>query len=79
MLRARLLLSRVLVSCSYVFISWFGFVRIWIPLMERPASPFIGEGEARVTAEETEKNEREKKASRIAGSFFSFMRAPPTL
>ena len=36
--------------------------------MGRPASPFIGEGKARVTAEEKEK----KKASRIAGSF-SFM------
>ena len=47
--------------------------------MGRPASPFIGEGKGRVTAEEKEKNEREKKASRIAGSFFSFMRVPPIL
>ena len=60
MLRARSLLSRVLVLCSCVFISWFGLVRIWIPLMGRPASPFIGEGKARVTVEEKEKNEREE-------------------
>ena len=44
--------------------------------MGRPTSPFIGEGKARVTKEEKEKNEREKKASRVAGSFFSFMRVP---
>ena len=44
--------------------------------MGRLASPFIGEGKARVIEEEKEKNEREKKASRIAGSFFSFMRVP---
>ena len=73
MLRARLPLSRVLVSCSPVSIS------LHYPdphFMERPASPFIGEGKARVTKEEKEKNEREKKASRVARSFFSFMRVP---
>ena len=42
--------------------------------MGRPASSFIGEGKAHVIEEEKEKNKREKKASRIAGSFFSFMR-----
>ena len=49
--------------------------------MGRPAFPFIGQGKARVIEEEKEKNERERerKASRIAGSFFSFMRVPPTL
>ena len=47
--------------------------------MGRPASPVIGEGKARVTEEEKEKNEREKKASRVAGSFFSLMRVPPIL
>ena len=41
--------------------------------MGRLASSFIGEGKARVTEEEKEKNEREKKASRVARSFFSFM------
>ena len=44
--------------------------------MGRTASPFIDEGKARVTEEKKEKNEREKKASRVAGSFFSFMRVP---
>ena len=47
--------------------------------MGRLASPFIGEGKARVIEEEDEKNEREKKASRVAESFFSFMRVPPIL
>ena len=69
MLRARLPLSRVLVSCSCVQFSAF---------MGRPASPFIGEGKARVTEQEKEKNEREK-ASRVARFFFSFMRVPPIL
>ena len=64
MLRARLSLSRVLVSCSCVPI---------LPNSGRPASPFICEGKAWVTEEEKEKNEREK-ASRVAGSFFSLMR-----
>ena len=73
MLRARLLLSRVLVSCSCVF-----YLVVRPPFMGRATSPFIGEGKARVTAEENEKNEREK-ASRIAGSFFSFIRVPPIL
>jgi len=44
-----------------------------------PASHFIGEGRARITTEEKEKNQREKKASRIIGSFFLFMRVSPTL
>ena len=64
MLRARLPLSRVLVLRSCVKISLF---------MGRPTSPFIGEGKVRVTEEEKEKNDIEKKASRVVGSFFSFM------
>ena len=60
-------LSRVLVLSSCVPIS---------PIMGRFASSFIGERKARVTEEEKEKNEREKKASRVAGSFFSFMWVP---
>ena len=44
--------------------------------MGRPASPFIGQGEAWVIVEEKEKNEREKKASRVTESFFSFMQVP---
>ena len=47
--------------------------------MGRPASPFIDEGKVRVIEEEKEKTEREKKASRVVGSFFSFMRVPPIL
>ena len=47
--------------------------------MGRPASPFIGEGKARVTEEEKEKNEIEKNAYRVAVSFFSFMRVPSIL
>ena len=69
MLRARMPLSRVLMPCSCVQILRF---------MGRPTSPFIDEGKARVTEEEKEKNEREKKASRVAGSF-SFMQVPPIL
>ena len=50
-----------------------------LPFHGAPASPFIGEGKARVTAEEKEKNEKEQKASRIVGSFYSFMRVLPIL
>ena len=38
--------------------------------MGRPAFPFIGQGKARVTVEGKEEKEKEKKSSRIAGSFF---------
>ena len=47
--------------------------------MGRPASPFIGEGKARVIEEEKERNKREKKTSRVDGSFFPFMRVLPIL
>ena len=73
MLRARLPLSHVLVSCSCVQIS---VSRSRSPFMGRPASPFIGEGKTWVIEEENEKNEREKKTSRAVGSFFSFMWVP---
>ena len=63
--------ARVVLLCFYLVVQ--------PPFMGRPASPFIGEGKARVTADEKEKNEREKKAFRIVGSFFSFMRVPPIL
>ena len=76
MLRARSLLNRVLVSCSYVPISSGSRS----PFMGRPAFLFIGEGKAWVTAEEEEKNEREgEKTSRVTGSFFSFMQVPSIL
>ena len=42
--------------------------------MGHPAFPFIEEGKAWVIEEEKEKNKREKKASKVDGSFFSFMR-----
>ena len=51
-LRAQSLLSRVLVSCSCIFISWFGLVRIWIPLMGLRESAGYSGGK--------EKNERER-------------------
>ena len=50
-----------------------------VAFMGRPAFPFIGQGKARITVEEKEENEKEKKSSRIAGSFFSFTRVPPSL
>lgn len=73
MLRARLPLSHVLMSCSCVQIPQIS------PFHGCPASPFIGEEKARVIEEKKENNEREKKASRVAGSFFSFMRVPSIL
>ena len=39
-------------------------------LVGRPAFSFIGQGKARVTVEGKEENEKEKKSSRIVGSFF---------
>ena len=47
-----------------------------IPFMGHPVFPFIGQGKAWVTMEGKEKNEREKKAIKTAGSFFSFMQVP---
>ena len=69
------------VSCSYADLDPIGsqWVDRSILFMGRHAFPFIGQGKARVIAEEKEKNEREKKASRVTGSFFSFMRVPPIL
>ena len=65
MLRARLPLSRVVMSCSCVKIP---------PFMGHPASPFIGKGKAWVIEEEKKKNEIERKASRITGFITSSMR-----
>ena len=41
-----------------------------VPFMGHPAFPFIVQGKARVTVEGKEEKEKEKKSSRIAGSFF---------
>ena len=72
--RARLLLGYVLV-CS----DWFEVRWIQVPFIGCPAFPFIGQGKAWVIAEGKEENEKEKKSSRIIGSFFSFMQVPLTL
>ena len=68
---------RVVLLCFYLMVR--SHADLDSPFMGRPASPFIGEGRARVTTEEKEKNQREKKASRITGSFFLFMLVPLTL
>ena len=64
--------------CSYVYLDQIGSGLDQILFMECPAFTFIGQGKARVTAEEKRRNEREE-SFRIAGSFLSFMRVPPTL
>ena len=61
--------------CSYRALV-FQIPRVQTPFMGCPAFPFIGEGKARIIEEEKVKNKTEKKASRVAGSFFSFMRVP---
>ena len=67
MLRARSLLSRVFVPCSCVFISWFGLVRIWIPLHGAPCFLFYRRREsAGYNGEKGEERERERR--RILGS-----------
>ena len=50
-----------------------------MPLVRCPAFSFIGQEKARVIVERKGKNEKEKKSSRIAGSFISFTRVPLTL
>ena len=55
------------------------FLRSRSPTKGHPTSPFIDEGKEQVIEKEKEKNKREKKVSRAVGSFFSFMRVPPTL
>ena len=49
-----------------------------MPLVGRPAFPFIGQGKARVTVKGKGENEKEKMSSKIVGSF-SFTQVPPTL
>ena len=47
--------------------------------MGRPAFPFIGQEKVRVIVEGKEEDEKEKKSSRIVGSFFSITWVPLTL
>ena len=58
------------------------FSHVLVSPMGRPASPFIGEGEGtgyRERKREKRRKAREKKASRVAASFISFMWVPPVL
>ena len=76
--------ARSLFGCVLVCSDRFG-VRVQIDAMccdapyGTPCFPFIGQGKARVIVEGKEENEKEKKSSRIVGSFFSFTRVSPTL
>ena len=86
MLRARLLLSRVLVLCSDRFkVRWVcdGSIRSGLDrcdaLRGAPCFPFYRPRESMGYSRGKEKNEREEKSFRIVGSFFSFMWDPPTL
>ena len=72
--RARSLPGYVLVYSDRFGVRW-----VRVPFMGRPAFPFIGQGKARVTVEGKKEDEKEKKSSRIVGSFFSFTWVPPTL
>ena len=80
--------SAVCLCCVLVGSRFDGFVMVRsgmasidrsIPFVGRPAFPFIGQEKARVTVEGKEENEKERKSSRIVGSFFSFTRVPLTL
>ena len=46
-------------------------------LLGRLASPFIDAGEEQITQRERGRRAKERKASRIARPFLSFMRVPP--
>ena len=50
-----------------------------MPFMGCSAFPFIGQGKARVIVEGKKEDAKEKKSSRIVGSFFSFTWVPSTL
>ena len=50
--------ARVVLLCFYLVVR--SRADLDSPFMERPASPFIGQGKARVTAEEKKKNQREE-------------------
>ena len=71
--------ARSLPGCVLVCSHRFGVRWVLVPFMGHPAFPFIGQGKAWVTVVGKEENEKEKKSSRIVGSFFSFTWVPPTL
>ena len=50
-----------------------------VPFVERPASPFIDEGEGAGYTRERERKVRRKKAPGVATPFISFTRVPPVL
>ena len=80
--RARSLPGYVLVCSDQFGVRWVRFRIDAVccdALMGCPAFHFIGQGKARVTVEGKEENEKEKKSSRIAESFFSFRWVPLTL
>ena len=72
--RARSLLSCVLMCYDRCGVRWDRVL-----FMGRSAFSFIDQGKARVTVEGKEENEKERKSSRIIGSFFSFTRVSPTM
>ena len=57
----------------------FVIVRSFDPPNGAPSFPFYRPRKSKGYSGGKEKNEREKKSFRIAGSFLSFMRVPPTL
>ena len=63
--------------CFYVYSHVESYTAV--SFMGHPASPFIDEGEEQVTQRERGRRAEERKASRTAGPFFSFMRVTPTL
>ena len=71
--------ARSLPGCALVCSDRFGVRWVRVPFIGRPAFSFIGQGNARVIVEGKEENEKEKKSSRIAKSFFSFTWVPLTL
>ena len=79
-------LGRFSAVCLCVLIgSGFQWIQVRIDVMccdasyGMPCFPFISQGKAWVIVDGKEENEKEKKSSRIVGSFFSFMRVSLTL
>ena len=86
MLRARSLPGSVHMCSNRFEVRWVRvpidamcFRCLAMPFVGRTAFSFIGQEKARVTMEGNEENEKEKKSSMIAGSFFSFTQVPLSL